>query len=68
MVAADEAAPNVLSRGQLEPAVTRLINCHFGQLVSTCLICMPCYGYEQLDCSYSKYLLQQLRDLRNLKT
>ena len=59
--------PQMSYQGQLEP-VTRLINCHFGQLVNTCLICIHCYGYEELDCSYSKSLQLQLRALGNLKT
>ncbi len=59
--------PQMSYQGQLEP-VTRLINCHFGQLVNTCHVCMHCYGYEQLDCSYSKCLQQELRALGNLKT
>jgi hypothetical protein len=35
MVAADEAAHQISYQEYLEP-VTRLINCHFGQLIHTC--------------------------------
>jgi hypothetical protein len=46
--------PQISYQGYLEP-VTRLINCHFGQLIHTCNVCMYCHGYEQLACSYSKF-------------
>jgi hypothetical protein len=59
--------PQISYQGYLEP-VTRLINCHFGQLVQSCHVCMFCYGYEQLTCSYSKGFQQQLGTLGNLKT
>jgi hypothetical protein len=60
--------PQISFQGYLEP-VTRLINCHFGQLIHTCHhVCMFCYGYEQLTCSYSKCFQQQLGTLGNLKT
>jgi hypothetical protein len=63
--------PQISYQGYLEP-LTRLINCHFGQLIHTChvcmYVCMFCYGYEQLTCSYSKCFQQQLRTLGNLKT
>jgi hypothetical protein len=51
--------PGISYQGYLEP-VTRLINCHFGQLIHTCHVCMFCYGYEQVACSYSKCFQQQL--------
>jgi hypothetical protein len=41
--------PQISDQGYLEP-VTRLINCHFGQLIHTCHVCMYCHGYEQLTC------------------
>jgi hypothetical protein len=59
--------PQISYQGYLEP-VTRLINYHFGQLIHTCHVCMFCYGYEQLTCSYSKCFQQQLGTLGNLKT
>jgi hypothetical protein len=59
--------PQISDQGYFEP-VTRLINCHFGQLIHTCHVCMYCYGYEQLNCSYSKSFQQQLGALGNLKT
>jgi hypothetical protein len=31
--------PQISYQGYLEP-VTRLINCHFGQLIHTCHVCM----------------------------
>jgi hypothetical protein len=34
--------PQISYQGYLEP-VTRLINCHFGQLIHTCHVCMFCY-------------------------
>jgi hypothetical protein len=34
--------PQISDQGYLEP-VTRLINCHFGQLIHTCHVCMYCY-------------------------
>ncbi len=59
--------PQMSYQGQLEP-VTRLINCHFGQLANLAIYVCICYEYEQLDCSYSKSLQLQLRALGNLKT
>jgi hypothetical protein len=61
--------PQISYQGYLEP-VTRLIDCHFGQLIHTCHVCMYCcYGYEQLNRSYSKCFQQeQLGTLGNLKT
>jgi hypothetical protein len=59
--------PQISDQGYFEP-VTRLINCHFGQLVHTCHVRMYRYGYEQLACSYSKCLQQELGALGNLKT
>jgi hypothetical protein len=59
--------PQISDQGYLEP-VTRLIKCHFGQLIHTCQVCMFHYGYEQLNCSYLKCFQQQLRTLGNLKT
>jgi hypothetical protein len=56
--------PQISDQGYLEP-VTRLINCHLGQLIHTCHVCMY---FEQLNCSYSKCFQQQLRTLGNLKT
>jgi hypothetical protein len=42
--------PQISDQGYLEP-VTRLVNCHFGQLIPTCHVCMYCHGYEeQLFC------------------
>jgi hypothetical protein len=49
--------PQKSYQGYLEP-VTRLINCHFCQLVYTCHVCTFCYGYEQLASSYSNCLKQ----------
>jgi hypothetical protein len=59
--------PQISYQAYLEP-VTRLINFHFGQLIRTCHVCMYCHGYEQLACSYSNCLQQQLGALGNLKT
>jgi hypothetical protein len=59
--------PQISYQGYLEP-VTRSINCHFGQLIHTCHVCMFCYEHEQLACSYSNFLQQQLGALGNLKT
>jgi hypothetical protein len=59
--------PQISYQGYLEPVI-RLINCHFGQLIHTCHVCMFCYGYEQLAYSYSNCLQQQLGSLGNLKT
>jgi hypothetical protein len=61
--------PQISYQGYLEP-VTRLINCHFGQLIHTYHVCpgMYCHGYEQLTCSYSNCLQQQLGALGDLKT
>jgi hypothetical protein len=59
--------PQISDQEYLEP-VTRLINYHFGQLIHTCHVCMYCHEYEQLTCSYSNCLQQQLGALGNLKT
>jgi hypothetical protein len=59
--------PQISYQGYLEPA-RRLIHYHFGQLIHTCHVCMFCYGYEQLACSYSNCLQQHLGALGNLKT
>jgi hypothetical protein len=60
--------PHISDQGYLEP-VTRLVNWdHFGQLITTCHVCMYCHGYEQLTCSYSNCFQQQLETLGNLKT
>jgi hypothetical protein len=59
--------PQISDQGYLEP-VTRLVNCHFGQLFHTCHVWMYCHGYEELACSYSNCFQQQLGTLGNLKT
>jgi hypothetical protein len=59
--------PQISYQGHLE-AVTRLINCHFGQSIHTCHVCMHRHGYEHLACSYSNCLQQQSGSLGNLKT
>jgi hypothetical protein len=59
--------PQISDQGYLEP-VTRLVNCHFGQLIHTCHICMFCHRYEQLTCSDSNCFQQQLGTLGNMKT
>ena len=59
--------PQISDQGYLEP-VTRLINCHFGQLIPACHVSMCCHGYEQITCSYFNCFKQQLGTLGILKT
>jgi hypothetical protein len=59
--------PQISDQGYLKP-VLGLSNCHFGQLIHTCHVCMYCHGSEQLTCSYSNCPQQQLGARGNLKT